>query len=75
MTEIVIWDAMGQMGKRNSINRTGLVFTIHEWQMGTDDIIHNEHEWYLPFTLGDYFINEIILLHLIQIEITQLNLV
>jgi hypothetical protein len=41
---------------RNDINRTGLVFkisliTIHEWQMGIEYIIHNEHEWYLSFSL------------------------
>jgi hypothetical protein len=68
---------------RNCHSGTRLVFkillpTVHKWKMGTDDIIPNEHEWYLPFTRGhycSYFLNEIILLNLIQTEITPLNLI
>jgi hypothetical protein len=45
---------------RNGINKTDLFFkipsiTIHEWQMGIDDIIPNKHEWYLSFTLDRYY--------------------
>ncbi len=44
---------------RNGINRRGLVFkipllTVHERETGTDDIVPNEHDLYLPFTLSQY---------------------
>jgi hypothetical protein len=68
---------------RDGIRRMGLVFkilllTLYELQMGTYDIVPNEHEWYLSFTLShyhSYLINEIILLNFAQIEITPLNLI
>ncbi len=42
---------MEQNGKRNGINRTGLILkipliTAHEWQMGINDTVPNDHEWY-----------------------------
>ncbi len=57
----------GHNRMRNGIKGTGVVFKIpvvpiNEWQTEMVDIIPNNHEWYLPFTLGhyhSYFINEI----------------
>jgi hypothetical protein len=36
--------------------------TVHEWKMGTGDIVRKSHEWYFPFTLRhcrSFFIDKI----------------
>jgi hypothetical protein len=50
---------MGQNGMRNSINRMTLVFkmpliTAHEWQMGINDTVPNDHYQYLLFIISHY---------------------
>jgi hypothetical protein len=55
----LLWERKrkGQNRMRNGINRRGFVFkipllTVHERETGTDDIVPNEHDQYLPFTLS-----------------------